>query len=129
MAVEKSAEVMIGIQNIRQDLTKLKDVIDTIAEEADEDPEAEEGDNRDEDEDQARSLQRRRRQMKFTKRLAPIIRRLSEDTMHEFFRSQSHQEILRELNTNADHRNKVIDWLDVMLTMQVSEEMNKKQAC
>jgi hypothetical protein len=36
MAVEKSAEVMIGIQKIRRDLTKLKDIIDTIVEEEDE---------------------------------------------------------------------------------------------
>jgi acetyl-CoA carboxylase alpha subunit len=123
MAAEKSAEVMIGIQKIRRDLTKLKDIIDTIVKEADE------GEDRGEDEIEARNWERRRRQMKFTKRLATILGSLSEDTMHEYFGLQSHKEIWRELNTNADHRNKVIDWLDAMLTMQVSEEiqeMNKK---
>jgi hypothetical protein len=49
--------------------------------------------------------------------------------MQEYFGSWNHEEIWRELNTNADHRSKVIEWLDAMLTMQVSggiEEMNKK---
>jgi hypothetical protein len=127
VAVEKSAEVMTGIQKIRQDLTKLKDIIVTIVKEADEDRETKEGEDKDEDE--ARNLERRRRQMKFTKRWASILRLLSEDTMQEYFGSQSHEEIWREVNMNADHRNKVIDWLDAMLTMQVSEEikeMNRK---
>jgi O-acetyl-ADP-ribose deacetylase (regulator of RNase III) len=36
MAVENSAEVMIEIQTIRRDMTKLKDIIDAIVEEAEE---------------------------------------------------------------------------------------------
>jgi hypothetical protein len=36
MAVEKSTEVMIEIQKIRRDMTKLKDIIDAIVEEAEE---------------------------------------------------------------------------------------------
>jgi hypothetical protein len=36
MAIEKSPEVTIEIQKIRQDLTKWKDIIDTIVEEANE---------------------------------------------------------------------------------------------
>jgi hypothetical protein len=39
MAVEKSAEVMIEIRKIRQDLTKWKDIIDPIVEGADENAE------------------------------------------------------------------------------------------
>jgi hypothetical protein len=126
-AVEKSTEVMIGIQKIRRDLTKLKDIIDTIVDETDKNREAEEREGRDEDD--ARNLDRRRRQMKVTKRLKPILRLLSDETMQEYFGSWSHEEIWRELNMNVDHRSKVIDWLDAMLTMQVLgeiEEMNKK---
>jgi predicted phage gp36 major capsid-like protein len=85
-AVEKSAEVMIGIQKIRKDITKLKDIIHTIVEETEEDLDAEADadaeraspDEREErgdrDDDEARNLERRRRQMKFMKRLALILR-------------------------------------------------------
>jgi hypothetical protein len=90
----------------------LKVIIDTIVEEADEDPEAkaemarpEEG----EGENEARNLERRRKQMKFTKRLAPILRFLSEEMMQEYFGLRNHEEIWRELNTSADHRSKVIE--------------------
>jgi hypothetical protein len=113
-------------------MTNLKDIIDTIVEAADENPEAEaeraepeEG----EGENEERDLERRRRQMKFMKRLVPILRLLSEEMMHEYFGSWNHEEIWRELNTNADNRSKVIEWLDAMLTMQVCGEigeMNKK---
>jgi hypothetical protein len=63
MAVEKSAEKMIEIQKIRKDMTKLKDIIGTIVEEAEEDPGAEgERINPDEREDgeDAKNLERRR---------------------------------------------------------------------
>jgi hypothetical protein len=50
--------------------------------------------------------------MKFTKRSAPILRLLSEETIQEYFGSRNHEQIWRELNTNADHRSKVIEWLD-----------------
>jgi hypothetical protein len=123
---------MIGIQKIRRGMTKLKDVIDTIVEEADEDPEAEAERARPEKgegENEERNLEKRRKQMKSTKRLAPILRLLSEETMQEYFGLRNHEEIWRKLNTNADHRSKVIEWLDAMLTTQMSgeiEEMNKK---
>jgi hypothetical protein len=56
MAVEKSAEVMIEIQQIRRDMTKPKDIIDAIVEEGEEDPGAEV--------ERARSEERRRRRSK-----------------------------------------------------------------
>jgi hypothetical protein len=140
-AVEESAEVIIGIQKIRRDLTKLKDIIDTIVEEAEDNPDTEtearqaipeerQGrENEEEEENEARNLERRRKQAKFTKRLAPILRLLPDQTMQAYFGSTSHEEIWRALNTSADHRTRVIEWLDALLTTQVSgeiEEMNKK---
>jgi hypothetical protein len=66
MAVEMSAEKMIEIQKIRKDLSKLKDIIDTIVEEAEEDPSAEaEGrlsrPEERENSKEARNLKRRRK--------------------------------------------------------------------
>jgi hypothetical protein len=119
----------------------LKDVIDTIVEETEEDPEAEteaeaERPNTDEreerggrDDDEARNLEKRRRQVKFTKRLAPILRLLPEESAQRYFGSEGHEAIWHELNTNADHRSRVTEWLEAMLTVQVPgeiEEMNKK---
>jgi hypothetical protein len=65
VAVEKSAEKMIAIQKIRKILSKLKDIIDTIVEEADEDPGAEAQGRHSrleerEDSEEARDLERRR---------------------------------------------------------------------
>jgi hypothetical protein len=134
MAVEKSAEKMIEIQKIRKDLSKLKDIIDTIVEEAEEDPGAEaegrhSGPEEREDSEEARNLERRRKQAKFTKRLAPILQLLPAQTILDYFGSEGHEEIWEALNTSADHRTRVIDWLEGLLTSQVSdeiEEMNKK---
>jgi hypothetical protein len=54
---------------------------------------------------------------------------LQAHTIIDYFGSEGHEEIWEVLNTNADHRTRVIDWLEGMLTSQVSEvieEMNKK---
>jgi 3-dehydroquinate dehydratase len=137
-AVEESAEAMIGIQKVRRDMKKLKDIIDTIVEEAESESEAEaeegegggeEVEEADEGEDEARNQERRRRQGKFTKRLSPILNLLSPETIETYFGTTDHEDIWRELNTDAGHRSKVIEWLDAMLTVQVSgeiEEMNKR---
>jgi hypothetical protein len=114
MAAEKSAEVTIEIQKIRRDMTRLKDIIDTIVEEAEEDPGAEAEVERArseerEDREEARDLERRRKQAKFTKRLAPILRLLPEQTILEYFGSGSHEGIWEALNTSADHRTRVIE--------------------
>jgi hypothetical protein len=134
MAVEKSTEVMIEMQKVRRDITKLKDIIDAIVEEAKEDPGAEAEVERTrseerEDREEARDLERRRKQAKFTKRLTPILRLLPEQMILEHFGSGSHEGIWEALNTSAGHRTRVIEWLEAILTTQVSgeiKEMNKK---
>jgi hypothetical protein len=67
-AVEESAEAMIGIQKVRPDMKKLKDIVDTIVEEAESESEAEaeegegeEVEEADDDEDEASNPERRRR--------------------------------------------------------------------
>jgi hypothetical protein len=112
----------------------LKDIIDTIVEEAEEDPGAEaegrhSGPEEREDSEEARDLERRRKQAKFTKKLAPILQLLPAQTISDYFGFESHEGIWEALNTSADHRTRVIDWLEGLLTAQVSyeiEEMNKK---
>jgi hypothetical protein len=126
--------VTIKIQKIRRDMTKLKDIIEAIVEEAEEGPGAEaeleqaRSEER-EDGEEARDLERRRKQAKFTKRLTPILRLLPEHTTLEYFRSGSHEETWEALNTSADHRTRVIERLEAIFTTQVSaeiKEMNKK---
>jgi hypothetical protein len=62
-------------------------------------------------------------------RIGAPLTLLPEKTMQEYFGSRNHEEIWRGLTTNSDHRSKVIEWLDAMLTTQVSgeiDQMNKK---
>jgi hypothetical protein len=132
MVVENSAEVMRETQKIRRDMAKLKDILDAIVEEAEEDPGAEVERARSEereDGEEARDLERRRKQAKFTKRSTPILRLLPEQTILEYFGSRSHEGIRGALNTSADHRTRMIEWLEAMLTTQASgeiEQMNKR---
>jgi hypothetical protein len=39
------------------------------------------------------------------------------------FGTQDRREIWNELNTSADHRRRVIDWLDAMINAKVSGEL------
>jgi hypothetical protein len=60
---------------------------------------------------------------------APILRLLPEESAERYFGSEGLEAIWHEFNTNADHGSRVIEWLDAMLTVRVSgeiEEMNKK---
>jgi hypothetical protein len=46
-----------------------------------------------------------------------------------YFSSSNYKEIWWELNTQEDRRERVIEWLDAMITTQISgeiEEMNKR---
>jgi hypothetical protein len=121
-ATEQSAEALIGIQQVRRDLKKLKNIIHTITETGRERAEAEGG----EDDEWADTRRRRR---KSTKRIAPILNLLPPETITEYFGTQDHEAIRQALNTDKEHRNRVVDWLDASITTQVEgeiKEMNKK---
>jgi hypothetical protein len=147
-AVEQSAETIVGIQKVRRDMKKLKDIIDTSlegAEEAEDREEADEEsgtgsrrrsrrrwvntkevegrDDEDMDGDEARNQETKRRQVKFTKRLFPILSLLSTDTVKEHFWTTNHEQVWRELNADASHRSKVIEWLDAKcaLALKIQE--------
>jgi hypothetical protein len=111
-ATEQSAEKMIGLQKARHELKKLQDILHSIAEGAEEAFEAGEGmdgDEEDERRGEARVAGMRRHQPKFAKRLTPILNLLEPDTILEYFGSDDHEEIWRELNTGAEHRDRVIE--------------------
>jgi hypothetical protein len=118
VAAEESAKTIIDLQKVRHDLKKLKDILHTIVEaEPETGSEAEHG------------VEKRRRQSKFTKRIAPILNLLPPETIVEHFGTSNHEEIWQELNTDEDHRDRVIEWLDALITTQVSaelQEMNKR---
>jgi hypothetical protein len=121
-ASEESAEKMINLQKIRRDLKKLKDILYDITETGEREyvTEKEEEDGR---------IATRRRRAKFTKRIGPILNLLSPEVIEQYFGTTNHEAIWEELNTNADHRSQVIEWLDAMITTQVEGEigeMNKK---
>jgi 3-dehydroquinate dehydratase len=120
VAAEQSAETVVNLQKIRRDLKKLKDILHEIVE----------GDGRAEAEDvDQEGVDARRRRAKFTKRIGPILNLISPDVVREYFGSEHHEEIWRELNTESNRRNRVIEWLDAMITTQVCgeiEEMNKR---
>jgi hypothetical protein len=97
-AAEQSTEVVASLQEVRRDLKKLKDILHTIEE-------AGEGTGEDSDE----GFEMRRRQAKFTKRIAPILNLLSPEVIEEHFGSRDHEEIWRELNIQESRRGRVID--------------------
>jgi hypothetical protein len=124
VATEQSTETMVELQKVRRDLKKLKDILHVITE----------GEGRRErgeaiQDEQEEDVQTRRRQAKFTKRIGPILNLLEPWTIQEYFGSEEHEEIWRALNEDMSHRDRVIDWLDAMISTQVSEElreMNKR---
>jgi hypothetical protein len=117
-ASERSAETMVNLQKVRRDLEKLKDILHVIAETGEE--EAADGDR---DEDQGAEVKRRR--TKFAKRISPILDLLSPKTIEQYFGSRDQEVIWNELNTEAEHRDRVIDWLDAMILTQVEGEIGK----
>jgi hypothetical protein len=83
-AAEQSTEVVVSLQKVRRDLKKLKDILHMIEE-------AGEGTSQETDE----GAEMRRRQAKFTKRIAPILNLLSPEAIDNDFGSRDHEEIWR----------------------------------
>jgi hypothetical protein len=120
-ASEESAETMVSLQKIWKDLNKLKDILHENMETGER-----EGITEEENDE---GVETRRRRAKFTKRITPILNLLSPDVIEQYFGSVNHEAIWEELNIDAEHRNRVIEWLDAMITTQVEGEigeMNKK---
>jgi hypothetical protein len=67
-------------------------------------------------EEEARSVEMRRRQARFTKRLTPILNLLDPKTIRQYFGTDDHEEIWRELNTGEEHRGRVVEWFTMITT-------------
>jgi hypothetical protein len=67
--------------------------------------------------------ERRRKQAKLTRQVGAVLDLITEDTIRNVFGTQDRTEIWNELNTSVDHRRRVIDWLDAMISAKVSGEL------
>jgi hypothetical protein len=116
-AREREAEAMIGLQTSRRELTKLKDILHAISEPGPA------------DEDEAAEVVAERRKGRFTKQMGRILRILPPAVFTEYFGTDDHRALWQELSTSNEHRDRVIEWLDGLISMHVSEEqkeLNKK---
>jgi hypothetical protein len=97
------------MQKIRRELTKLKDVLHEIT---DANAHIDEGEN-----------EIRRRESRFTRRFGEVMRLLPPEMMMQYFGTGDHAEVWNELNTSEEHRGRVIEWLDAVISTQVTGEL------
>jgi hypothetical protein len=106
-----SRETIVDLQKIRRDLRKLENMLHeitsrrSIAEQSDQ-----EGEN------SAEKTEERRIRVKFTKMISPITNLLTPGTIRESFGLEDQEEIWNELNTQEKRRERMIEWLEVMIT-------------
>jgi hypothetical protein len=118
-AREQKGETARNHQSIRHIMGKLKNTLVELGEGR----EARDGDGEGEGERGEGEAQDRRREAKLTKRVGVVLRLLDEETKKRIFGSADHAAIWQELNTAPDHRRRVIEWLDSMITTHVTEEL------
>jgi hypothetical protein len=83
-----------------------------------------EGAERDrEREGEGEDAERRRKQAKLTRQVGAVLDLITEDTIRNVFGTQDRREIWNELNTSVNHRRRVIDWLDAMISAKISGEL------
>jgi hypothetical protein len=111
-AREQEAEAMIGLQISRRELTKLKDLLHARAEPGPED-------------DAAGGVAAERRRGQFTKQMGRVLQVIPPTTFQEYFGTADHRALWEELNTSSEHRDRVIEWLDGMISNCVTEEQNE----
>jgi hypothetical protein len=76
-----------------------------------------------EGEGEGEDAERRRKQAKLRQQVGAVLDIMTEDTIRNVFGTQNRREIWNELNTSVDHRRRVIDWLDAMISAKVSGEL------
>jgi hypothetical protein len=62
----------------------------------------------------------RRREAKLTRRTGSVLYLMDRDMMKAVFGSDDHKEGWQEVNTALDHRQRSIEWLDAVITAEVS---------
>jgi hypothetical protein len=123
-STEEAAEALIGIRTIRSSLKKLKDSPHGIVEDRNMGIQMDAEDVQEESE-----VERRRQQTTFTKKVAAVLRLVEPEKIEEYVGTTNHEGIWDEMNTQQEHRDRVIKWLDAMITADTSDEiqqMNKR---
>jgi hypothetical protein len=100
---EAAAEEQVSIQAIERRMKKLKQILEEISEETNDDAES------------------KRRQRKLMQRLIPVLKYIEHEKMNEIFGTGNHEAIFEALNTTEDHRRRVIEWLTATIESEVSE--------
>jgi hypothetical protein len=74
-------------------------------------------------EDQRREQWNPEEQTRFIKRLTPIIELMSPEQILEYFGTTDYDAIWKTLNTAPNHREGVVEWVDAMISAQLSKEL------
>jgi hypothetical protein len=72
---------------------------------------------------EGQDAERRRKQAKLTQQVAVVLDSMTEDTIGNMLGTHDRREIWNELNMRVDHRRRVIDGLDAMISTKVSGEL------
>jgi hypothetical protein len=74
-------------------------------------------------EGEGEDVERCRKQAKLTWQVGAVLDLITEDIIRNVFGTQDRREIWNELSTSVDHRRRMIDWLDAMISAEVSGEL------
>jgi hypothetical protein len=107
-AREQATEAAVEARTIQSGLTRLKNVLHEIADVNDH-------------EDEGRN-DFDRREARLTAKYSEVIKLVPPETMKRFFGTEDRREICNELKTSEQYRTRFIDWLDAMISNQVTSE-------
>jgi hypothetical protein len=100
----------------------MKTILEELTE-GDGEGEGIERDREGEGEGEGEDAERRRKQAKLTRQVGAVLDFITEDRIRNVFGTQDRREIWNELNMSVDHRRRVIDWLDAMISAKVWGEL------
>jgi hypothetical protein len=106
-ARETRNEKTFNVQQARKILSKLRVILDEMADNAEDTAEA------------------RRKQQKLKKRVETVLSIITEEMMTEAFGTTNYEQIWQELDTNAEQRARTAEWLEAMITSQLNDEVEK----
>jgi hypothetical protein len=104
---EERSEAIRQIQTTRVQLSMVKAALEEISRGEGESEEAEQ----------------RRRKTRWTEKIIPILRTIPEKRRMEVFGTTELTGLWNEMNTAADHRQKVVDWVESLIVMEVAGEI------
>jgi hypothetical protein len=113
-AREKATDEMVIHQTSQRQLRKIKMFLHEIAESAPDD-----------DQNHHYSeAETNRRLLRWTNKIVPLLKAISPEKRREIFgEDTSFQNVWEMLNSSADHRQNVIDWLESLIISELQEEL------